>query len=72
MNERFITMKQEIEDMRRIADSMATHNVRETAHILRLQQDLAYARIGARKSQQIQGGLMFGFWAAFITYLEFF
>lgn len=76
MNERFVRMAQEIKGMRHIADSMATHNFREKyntdAHILKLQQDLAYARIDSRKEMNFQAKLMFGFWGAFITYLQFF
>lgn len=74
INERFTSMKQEIDGMRHVADSMATHNLRQTAiqdaHILKLQQDLAYARINARKGQDIQARMMFLFWAAFVSYLE--
>lgn len=76
MNERFVRMTQEIEGMRRIADSMATHIFREKyntdAHILKLQQDLDNSRIDARKQLNFQAQLMFGFWSAFITYLSLF
>lgn len=74
MNNRFVRMNEEIKDMRHIADSMATHNFRQNAtqdaHILKLQQDLAYARINGRKGQDFQARVMFGFWAAFVTYLQ--
>lgn len=74
INERFTSMKQEIEGMRHISDSMATHNMRQTAaydaHILKLQQSLAYARIDARRGQDVQARMMFLFWTAFVTYLE--
>ena len=74
LNERFTKMKQEIEGMRHVADSMATHNIRQNAlqnaHILKLQQDLAYARISGRKGQDIQARMIFGFWTLFVTYMQ--
>lgn len=74
LNERFTKMKQEIEGIRHVADSMATHNIRQNAlqnaHILKLQQDLAWARINGRKGQDFQARVMFGFWAAFVTYMQ--
>lgn len=74
INDRFVRMDNEIHGMRHVADSLATYGFRmkvsTDAHILRLQQDLAYARINGRKGQSRQAALMFGFWAAFVSYLQ--
>ena len=74
MNDRFVKMNEEIHGMRHVADSMATHSLRQNAiqdaHILKLQQDLAWARINGRKGQDFQARVMFGFWAAFVTYMQ--
>ena len=74
LNERFTKMKQEIDDMHHISDSIATHSLRQNAiqdaHILKLQQDLAYARIDGRRGQDFQARIFFGFWTAFVTYMQ--
>lgn len=74
INNRFVRMDKEIHDMRLVADSLATYGFRmkvsNNANILKLQQDLAYARINGINGQNRQAALMFGFWAVFVSYLQ--
>ena len=63
-------LKQDIKDMRSIADSLATLQFRTYHQLLKTQQDLTIQKIKSDRMLNKQGQLFFGFWAAFISYLQ--
>ena len=63
-------LKQDIKDMRSIADSLATLQFRTYHQLLKTQQDLTLQKVKSDKRLNRQAQLFFGFWVSFVSYLQ--
>jgi len=63
-------LQEDLQGMRSIADSLATNLLRTNVTLHRTKQDLILQKIKSDRMLNKQAQLFFGFWAAFISYLE--
>jgi hypothetical protein len=63
-------LQEDLQGMRFIADSLATSLLRTNVTLHRTKQDLILQKIKSDRMLNKQSQLFFGFWAAFISYLE--
>jgi len=63
-------LNQDLKGMRSVADSLATDLIRTKVTLNRTQQNLIVNELKTQRMLNRQAQFFFGFWAAFITYLE--
>lgn len=64
-------LNQNVKEMRSVADSLVTDLFRTKVTLNKTQQNLIVNEIKAQRMLNKQAQLMFGFWAAFVTYLSY-
>ena len=65
-------LNQDLQGMRSVADSLATDLFRTRIQLENTQKSLFLNQKNAEYTTRFQSQLMFGFWAAFVTYLSIF